>query len=84
MGTHADHDDPLVTVAAPATFDAVYERERAAIVRLAYLLVRSEAVAEELAQDAFLRLYQQFDTVSHPPGFLRTAVDPPCLHGPGL
>ena len=31
-------------------------------------------MAEELAQDAFLRLYERFDAVDHPPGFLRTAV----------
>ena len=57
-----------------ASFDAVYAAELAAIVRLAALLVRSHAVAEELAQDAFVRLYEHFDEVENPPGFLRTAV----------
>lgn len=42
--------------------------------RLAALLVRSHAVAEELAQDAFVRLFQHFDEVDNPAGFLRTAV----------
>jgi RNA polymerase sigma factor (sigma-70 family) len=55
-------------------FDAVYERQLARTVRLAYLLVRSHAVAEELAQEAFLRLYEHFAGVHHPPAFLRTTV----------
>jgi len=57
-----------------AAFERVYTAEFAGVARLAYLLVRSRAVAEELAQDAFLRLYQHFDTVEAPAGFLRTAV----------
>ena len=42
--------------------------------RLAYLLVRSQAQAEELAHDAFVRLYERFDEVENPAGFLRTVV----------
>ena len=55
-------------------FEAVYAAERAEVARLAFLLVRSGAVAEELAQEAFLRLYQRFPLVENPPGFLRTVV----------
>jgi RNA polymerase sigma factor (sigma-70 family) len=55
-------------------FDRVYAEERTAIVRLAYLLVRSQAEAEELAQEAFLRLYLNFNRVENPPAFLRTVV----------
>ncbi|HMJ77247.1 MAG TPA: sigma-70 family RNA polymerase sigma factor [Iamia sp.] len=58
----------------PEGFDAVYVAERPAIVRLAFLLVRDRAVAEELAQEAFLRLFAHFATVENPPGFLRTVV----------
>jgi RNA polymerase sigma factor (sigma-70 family) len=57
-----------------ATFDDVYRGERARIVRLAYLLTRSEAVAEELAQEAFVRLYGRFDEVEVPGAFLHTAT----------
>ena len=57
-----------------ADFDTVFDRERLAITRLAYLLVRVEAVAEELAQEAFLRLFKNFGRVENPAGFLRTAV----------
>jgi RNA polymerase sigma factor (sigma-70 family) len=58
----------------PDTFEAVYARERLAATRLAHLLVRSRPVAEELAQEAFLRLYRHFPTVENPAGFVRTAV----------
>jgi RNA polymerase sigma factor (sigma-70 family) len=57
-----------------SSFDSVYSRERLALTRLAYLLVRSMPVAEELAQEAFVRLYERFDRVDNPAGFLRTAV----------
>jgi DNA-directed RNA polymerase specialized sigma24 family protein len=55
-------------------FDQVYEAELMAVVRLAFLLVRSQALAEELAHDAFLRLYERFGSVDNPAGFLRTVV----------
>ena len=57
-----------------ARFDLVYKRERLAITRLAFLIVRSTPVAEELAQEAFLQLHQHFDAVENPPAFLRTVV----------
>ena len=56
------------------SFAQVYASERVAIIRLAYVLVRSQAVAEELAHDAFLVLHQRFSEVDNPAGFLRTAV----------
>ncbi|HWJ63063.1 MAG TPA: sigma-70 family RNA polymerase sigma factor [Acidimicrobiales bacterium] len=66
---------PAPTPSSPvAGFDAVYRSERAAVLRLATLLVRSDAVAEELVQEAFLRLHRHFEDVDNPPGFVRTAV----------
>jgi len=56
------------------TFADVYDRELLAVTRIAYLLVRSQARAEELAHDAFVRLYERFDEVTSPAGFLRTVV----------
>jgi RNA polymerase sigma factor (sigma-70 family) len=55
-------------------FDAVYASERARVVRTAYLIVGSYAIAEELAQEAFVRLHEHFASVVNPGGFLRTAV----------
>ena len=61
------------------SFDDVYAAESRAIVGVAALLVGSQAVAEELAQDAFLRLLERFDEVTNPAGFLRTVVVRLCL-----
>jgi len=66
-----DRDGPAERDAA---FSAIYVGERPAITRLAFLVVRSMPVAEELAQETFTRLYERFGTVPHPPGFLRTVV----------
>jgi RNA polymerase sigma factor (sigma-70 family) len=70
---------PAPTRPGGPSFDDVYAAERAAIVRLAALLVGSQAVAEELAQDAFVRLLERFDAVETPAGFLRTVVVRLCI-----
>lgn len=64
---------------ARSSFDEVYWAERRAIVRLAVLLVGSPEVAEELAHDAFVRLFERYDEVDNPAGFLRTATVRLCL-----
>jgi RNA polymerase sigma factor (sigma-70 family) len=69
MRAAASEDRPSVV-----GFDQVYEAELMPVIRLAFLLVRSQARAEELAHDAFLRLYERFGSVDNPAGFLRTAV----------
>ena len=67
-------------LAAPAfvgdveTFDAVFDREYAAMVRLAFLLVDSNEVAEEVVQDAFARLHERWSGVANPGAYLRTSV----------
>lgn len=40
------------------SFHALFERNRAAVIRNLYRLVRNRAIAEELAQDVFLRVYR--------------------------
>jgi RNA polymerase sigma factor (sigma-70 family) len=64
---------------ARSSFDDVYGAELRPIVRLAALLVGSQEVAEELAQEAFLRLFERFGQVDNPAGFLRTVVVRLCL-----
>ena len=64
-------DDPP---APSASFEGVYEAELPAISRLAFLLTRSREVAEELAHDAFVKLYETYDQVDRPAGWLRTTV----------
>ncbi len=62
------------------TRDAVvelYQRQYPATVRLAHLLVHDNAVAEDLAQEAFVRLYSHWDQVEDieaAPGYLRTTL----------
>jgi len=48
-------------------------------VRVAYLAIGSHAVAEELVQEAFVRLHIHFDRVENPAGFLRTTLVRLCL-----
>lgn len=61
------------------TFDDVYREQRTKLVRTAYLIVRSQHVAEELVHEGFIRLHQNFDTIDSPGGFLHTAVVRLCL-----
>jgi RNA polymerase sigma-70 factor (sigma-E family) len=56
------------------SFDDVYASERAPMVRVAFLIVGSRAIAEEVVQDAFAALYSRFDRVENPGGYVRTAV----------
>ena len=55
-------------------FDACYRRLWPGMVRLAHLVSGSEALGEEVAQDAFLGLQQHWDTVEHPDAYVRSAV----------
>jgi RNA polymerase sigma factor (sigma-70 family) len=55
-------------------FDVVYAEQRSRVVRTAYLVVGSYAIAEELAQEAFVRLHARFTEIANPGGFLTTAV----------
>lgn len=71
-------DTPRERTEAPG-FEAVFTTERARVVRTAFLIVGSHAVAEEIAQEAFLRLHEHFDEVANPGGFLRTATVRLCL-----
>ena len=64
----------------PARHEAVallYERHYAELVRLAFALTGDWALAEELAQEAFVRVWGSWGNVRDPrsaPAYLRTAV----------
>jgi RNA polymerase sigma factor (sigma-70 family) len=62
-----------------SSFDDVYLDEFQGMVRLAYLIVRSRAIAEELVQEAFVRLHADFAGIGNPGGFLRVALVRLCL-----
>jgi RNA polymerase sigma-70 factor (sigma-E family) len=59
-------------------FDAIFEEHRVPMVRLAHVITGSNAIAEEIVQDAFVRLHRRFDAVDNPPAFLRTIVTNLC------
>lgn len=57
-----------------ARLEDLYRTEHAPMVKLAHLLVGERGVAEELVQDAFLRLRPRIDQVEDPGAYLRTIV----------
>lgn len=57
-----------------AGFEAFYRAEYPGAVRLARLLLHDHARAEEVAQEAFLRMLARFDSTERPVGYVRTAV----------
>ena len=54
--------------------EALYRAEQPGLVRLATLLVRDQAVAEELVQDAFVRVHHRIAVADRPGAYLRTTV----------
>ncbi|HXH58877.1 sigma-70 family RNA polymerase sigma factor [Iamia sp.] len=57
-----------------ARLEALYRREQRDLVRLAHLLLGDGARAEELVQDAFVRLLPHLEGNASPGGYLRTIV----------
>lgn len=55
----------------PRSFDVFFRDQYPATVRLAHLLTHSNAIAEELAQDAFARVYPRFAELREPAAYLR-------------
>jgi RNA polymerase sigma-70 factor (sigma-E family) len=63
--------------AAAPTYDSPVDLHRArydVMVRLAALLTGSQATAEEVVQDAFVKLIERWDRVEHPSAYLRASV----------
>ena len=68
-----------VTYRAEAAVDDVLLRsEWLRLVRLAYVIVGDEAIAEELVQDTFVALHVHRRFVENPAGFLRTVLVNKC------
>jgi RNA polymerase sigma factor (sigma-70 family) len=53
---------------------ALYDRQRQAMVRLARLLTGSVLVAEEIVQEAFLKMHQLNEPAKNPDAYLRVIV----------
>ena len=58
----------------PSSLEAVFEAEQRPLLRYAFGLVGRREVAEELVQDAFLRLHQHWDDVEQPRAWLFRCV----------
>lgn len=56
------------------TFEDLYRRQYAPMVRLAYVLVDTQAEAEEVVQDAFASLLPRYPRLEHPEAYLRRTV----------
>ena len=59
-------------------FDDLFRHQYAAMVRLAHLMTRSNVAAEDLVQDAFVRVRSAWDRVEDPVPYLRRAVVNAC------
>ncbi len=60
-------------VAGPS-FEELFRVEFPKVVRLIYTLTRSDTQAQDATQDAFTRLFERFESVTNPAGFVRTVA----------
>lgn len=67
-----------VETAAVDSMAVSYQACFAPLMRVAYLLTGSNAVAEDLVHDVFLRCRDRLDQLDHPPSYLRAAVVNAC------
>jgi len=65
---------PLTAVAWPHDLVSLYRNRYGDMVRLAFLLTGSSAEAEEIVQEAFVRIRNRIDRVDNPSAYLRTTV----------
>jgi RNA polymerase sigma-70 factor (sigma-E family) len=65
---------PASALLPPGSLADLYRERYGPMVRLAYLMVGSTTVAEDLVQDAFARMHRHWDNAEHPRAYLRTAV----------
>lgn len=69
---------PAVGAPAPLSIEELYRSEWGVLVRVAYLLTGSEFVAEEMVQDAFVRLQGAQTEIRNPGAYLHTSVVNAC------
>jgi DNA-directed RNA polymerase specialized sigma24 family protein len=65
---------PSSEVGSRAAFEGFYRREYRRVYQLAWLLTRSNELAEDVTQEAFLGTYRAFDRLKTPEAYVRTAV----------
>jgi RNA polymerase sigma-70 factor (sigma-E family) len=57
-----------------AAVAALYQREYVPMVRLAHLITGSNEAAEDVVQEAFVKIYRKWDRADRPGAYLRTVV----------
>lgn len=70
-------DDPVRRLTANEAVQALYAAHWSPMVRLAWLLVRDQGLAEDVVQDALVALHRRWDHItdqSAAPGYLRRSV----------
>jgi len=67
--------EPLVS---PPRFEDFYRAQHEPMLRLAYLLTQSRAVAEDLVQDSFIRIQPRWGQLDTPAAYLRRTVTNAC------
>ena len=67
-------DEPAVATAPAVLIEDLYAQEYRGLVRLAYVLVDTEAEAEEVVQEAFAKLLARWSSVRTPGAYLRRSV----------
>ena len=72
-------DPPATPTDADGGLTALYRSQRDRMRRVAYLMTGEAAVAEEIVQDAFLRVHGRWDTIDTPGAYLRRTVVNLCL-----
>jgi RNA polymerase sigma-70 factor (sigma-E family) len=58
--------------------EELYSSQRDRLIRLAYVLTGSQAAAEDLVHDTFLRVYPRLDGLNEPEAYLRRSVVNAC------
>jgi RNA polymerase sigma factor (sigma-70 family) len=58
----------------PTDFEALYAAEFGTMVRVAYLITRSVAIAEEITNGAFLKVLERWTSLTAPAVYARTLV----------
>lgn len=67
-------DRGCVSLNTQLTFDDLYRTDFSRVVRLGYAMTRSDADAQDAAQHAFVVLFERWDAVDNPAGFVRTVA----------
>ncbi len=65
---------PEPTPALPSSFLDLYHESFAPMVKLAVILTGSEASAEDLVHDSFIRVHAHWERIDHPKAYLRRTV----------